>query len=231
MKIHTNQKRIERSQQIAKYAGIAAMVILAGGLYLSIRFQDQVWVSLGALIIGFVLSQVSISLTNRFGRTDRTDQVLDEALKGLDDRYAIYHYTGPVPHMLVGPAGIYALLPYQNNGKITYNEEKEEWKRKGGNLYLRIFAQDTIGKPSLDVEIAREKVENHMEQIPDFEVPPVDAALIFTHPDAEVEAENAPQPTLHALTLKKFIRKQEKSPDSISMTTVRTVQDSLEHGG
>lgn len=228
MKIYRDEKRIEQRAKIGKYAGIASLLILGGGMYLSFQFKTQIWYSLIALILGFALSQISIYFTNQYGRSPRPDQVLDEALKGLDDRYALYHYTTPVSHLLIGPAGIWILLPYHQKGKITYNEKKEEWDRKGGNLYLKFFAQDSIGRPSTEIESAKDRVKTLLKSLPDLDTPPLHAALVFTHQDAKVEADNAPSPTLHALQLKKFIRKQEKGKRSLSMSTVRTAQDALE---
>ncbi len=228
MKIVKNEKMIKRKANIGKYSGIASLIILAGGMYLSFRYKTQVWYSLIALILGFVLSQISIFYTNQFGSPSRPDQALDDALKGLDDRYALYHYTTPVKHLLVGPAGVWILLPYHQKGEVTYNEKKEKWNRKGGNIYMKFFAQDSIGRPSLEIPAVKGKLQNYLQKIPELEIPPLHAALIFTNDDMDVEAENAPSPTLHALQLKKFIRKEEKGERSLSMTDVRKLQDVLE---
>lgn len=228
MKIFTNQKTVERNSKIGRYSGIASLAILAGGMYLSFRYQEQVWYSLAALILGFTLSQVSIYYTTRFGGSSRPDQKLNEALKGLDDRYAIYHYSSPVSHLLVGPAGIWCLFPYHQKGVITYNEQKEKWQRKGGNFYLKFFAQDSIGRPALEIEAAQKNLRKELSKIPDFEIPEIRAGLIFTHDQAEVNVENAPCPTLHMLQLKKVIRKEAKGNNSLSMSVVKTVQDALD---
>jgi len=80
MIIVRNEKLIKRNTQIGKYSGIIAIVILGGGMYLSFQYQDLVIYSMVALILGFVLSQVGIFYTNRFGRSPRPDQELDNAL-------------------------------------------------------------------------------------------------------------------------------------------------------
>lgn len=228
MKIITNEKLIERNAKIGKFTGVASLLILVGGMVVSFKYQEQVEYSLIALILGFVLSQMSMYYVNRWGRTPRPDEAINEALKGLDARYALYHYTSSPSHLLVGPAGVLILLPYYQKGLITYNEEKERWKRKGGNLYLRIFAQDSMGRPSRDITFEEKALKQSLSEIPDFEVPPIQSVLVFLHEEAEVEAENAPAPTLHALQLKKFIRKRAKSNHALSMVDVKTIQDSLQ---
>jgi hypothetical protein len=64
-----------------------------------------------------------------------------------------------------------------------------------------------------------------LTKIPELEIPGIQAALIFVNENAEVEADNAPYPTMHARQLKKFIRKEAKGDMSLSTTTRKTIQD------
>jgi len=227
MIIVRNQRLIERNKRIGNISGILSIIILGLGMYASFRYVDRIMYSLAALVLGFSLSQVGIFYTNRFVKSPRPDEELDASLKGLDDDYVLYHYQSPVNHLLVGPAGLWMLLPFPQKGKITYNERKNRWKKTGGNFYLRFFAQDSIGRPEQEIKSNRERLREELKKIPEFEVPEIKAALVFSHPDAEIEAENAPEPTLHALQLKKVIRKEAKGPNSLPTHTVKTVQDYL----
>ena len=222
-----NEGLIKRNTQIGKYSGIISIVILGAGMYVSFKYPEQIMYSLVALFLGFTLSQIGIFYSTRFGRSPRPDQELDDALKGLDDQYALYHYTSPVAHLLVGPAGIWMLFPYLQKGKIIYENKKERWKRVGGNLYLRFFAQDNIGNPTQDIKSSTNRLQKELGNIPDFELPPIKAALIFTNADAEVDAENAPVPTLHARQLKKLIRKEAKGDASLPSHNLKTILDYL----
>jgi len=227
MIIVRNEKLIKRNTQIGKYSGIIAIAILGGGMYLSFQYQDQVMYSLIALILGFILSQVGIFYSNRFGRSPRPDQELDNALKGLDNQYALYHYQSPVDHLLVGPAGIWILFPHLTKGKIIFDDKKERWKKLGGNFYMRFFAQDNIGNPAQEIDSATKRLQKGLGKIPDFEIPVIKSALVFVNEHAEVDAENAPYPTLHARQLKKIIRKEAKGDTPLPMPVLKTVQDFL----
>jgi hypothetical protein len=147
MIIVRNEKLITRNNRIGKYSGILSIAILAAGMYISFKYQEQMYYSLLALIVGFTISQIGIFYSNRFGRSPRPDEQLDAALKGLDDDYALYHYQSPVSHLLVGPAGVWLMLPFTQKGKIIYNEKRGSWKKIGGNFYLSFFAQYSIGSP------------------------------------------------------------------------------------
>jgi hypothetical protein len=227
MKIITNERLIKRNKMIGNVSGILAIVILGLGMYISIKVPNQMIYSLAALIVGFTLSQVGISYTNRFIRDPRADEELDAALKGLDDHYALYHYQSPVSHLLVGPAGLWILHNYPQRGKIVYDEKKGRWKKLGGNFYLRFFAQDTLGRPDQDIQSSTRRLLKVLSKIPEFEVPEIQSALVFSNESAVVEAENAPIPTVHSRQLKKLIRKEAKGNTGLPIHTVKTIQDFL----
>jgi len=225
MIIVRNEKMIQRYAFIGKYAGIVAIVILVGGMYVSFKYQDQVTYSLLALIVGFTLSQIGIVLSNRFAGSPRIDQQLDNALKGLDDQYTLYHYKSAVTHFLIGPAGFWILFPYPQNGKIVYDEKRGRWKRIGGNIFMKFFGQDNIGNPAREIKAAVKQINKELGRIPEFEIPEIKTALVITGQNTEVEAENAPSPTLHAGQLKKLIRKEAKGNATLPSSTIKTIQD------
>jgi hypothetical protein len=213
MKIIRNEKKIKRNARIAQFAMISGLVVLAGGMFISFRYPEQFSISLLALILGFILSQVGIYFTNRWGRRPRPDEVLDQGLKGLDNKYTLYHYSTPVSHLLVGPAGVWVLIPYHQRGTITYS--KGRWRQRGGNLYLKIFAQEGLGRPDLEVIGDIENLQKFLSKnLPEESLPPIEAALVFTNPSAEIsisEDEEPPAETLPVAKLKDLIRKSAKS--------------------
>ncbi|MEN4100885.1 MAG: hypothetical protein ROW52_13265, partial [Anaerolineaceae bacterium] len=127
MKIVTNQKLIKRNSRIGQTTTLVSLAILAGGLFMSFN-ADLIQYSFFALLLGFILSQVGIHYGTKFGRSPRPDERLSQALKGLGEQYVLYHYSGPVPHLLVGPSGIMPLLPYNQRGTITYDENRKRWR-------------------------------------------------------------------------------------------------------
>jgi hypothetical protein len=226
MKIVTNQKTIKRNSRIGQVATLGSLGILAAGLFMSFN-PDLIQYSFFALLAGFVISQVGIHYGTKFGRSPRPDERLTAALKGLGDQYILYHYAGPVPHLLVGPAGIMPLLPYNQRGTITYDEGRKRWRQKGGNLYLKIFAQEGLGRPDLDVEVHTQDVNNHVKKnLSEIEVPPVRPVLVFTNDKAELQVQNAPAPTLPAEKLKDYVRRLAKE-EPAPMEQIRLVQKTL----
>lgn len=226
MRIVTNEKLIRRNRKIGQYLSIGSLVILGVGLYMS--FQPQyTMASFVALILGFMVSQVGIYYGNRWGRTPRPDERLNLSLKGLDNRFTLYHYVSPVAHLLTGPAGIWVLLPFAQRGKITF--EKGRWRQKGGNLYMKLFAQEGLGRPEQDIKAAVDEMEKFIHTLPLGDtIGPVQAALVFTDPEVEIDAPEAPNPTLTAEKLKDFFRQRLKNrSQTLTPDQVRIVEDAL----
>lgn len=228
MEIINNEKMVSRNSRVGQYASILGLLILAAGLFMS--FQGEQWVlpSFAALLVGFILSQVGLYYGNRYGRT-RQDLLLNQALKGLDGRYKLYHNTKVANHLLVGPAGIWLILARFQRGSITY--EKGRWKQRGGVFlgYMRLMAQEGIGRPDLEIPYEVEKVRKFLAQhMPADEVPPINPMLVFTNDKAVVDADNAPTPTIPLSKLKDFIRKTQKT-QQLSAPKFTAVQEALEN--
>lgn len=228
MEIITNERLIQRNARIGQITSIVGLIVLAGGMFISFTRAELFLISLIALVVGFGLSQIGIYFGNRWGRRPRPDELLDTSLKGLDGRYSIYHYSSPTAHLLVGPAGVWVLLPRHQAGEITYDESKKRWKQKGGSLYLKLFAQESLGRPDLEIGSEIHAVSSYLQDHLDEEQAlDVQAALILTNEKAEVNADNAPAPTLPAKKLKDFIRKTAKGKP-ISSDLVEEVKQVLE---
>lgn len=224
MEIYTNEKLIKRNARIGQITSFGGLAVLAGGLIISFTRPEMFSISLVALLVGFGLSQIGIYFGNRWGRRPRPDEVLDTALKGMDGRYSLYHYRTPTAHLLVGPAGVWVLMPRHQGGTITYDETKKRWRQQGGSLYLKIFAQESLGRPELEIGAELGAIEKYLgEHLDEKRIPEVSAALVMTNENCVVDADNAPAPTLEAKKLKDFLRKTAKNKP-ISLDLVKEIQ-------
>jgi hypothetical protein len=212
MNIVRNEKMVARNAKIGSAITLVSLVVLGTGMYITFTKPELFSLSIGALLLGFILSQIGIFYTNRWGRKPRPDQVLDQALKGLGKNYTLYHYHTPAAHVLVGPAGVWTLIPKHQRGTITYS--KDRWRQRGGGLlhgYLKLFAQEGIGRPDLEIASDKEVLTKYLrKRLPDLELPDIQSTLVFFHPDVNLEVDEAPAPTLFAKKLKDFIRKEAK---------------------
>ena len=231
MNIATNEPLVKRNTRIAQVTMIGGLAVLAGGMFISFRMPERFTLSLAALMVGFLLSQIGIYYSNRWARRPRPDEVINKALKGLDGRHTMYHYIAPVSHLLIGPSGVWIIMPMHQAGKISYT--KGRWKQRGGNFYMKIFAQESLGRPDLEVASEVETIEKFLKQKlgEDSKIPDIQVALVFINPKAEILVNGdveAPAYTVKADNLKDLVRKKGKQK-SISPETARQIQDSLEY--
>lgn len=229
MKIVANDKLIKRNGRLGQIATITGILILVGGFLVSFRnyaYAGFAWI---ALFIGFALTQIGLYFGNRWGRHPRPDERLNEGLKGMNDQYTLFHYKTPAAHLLVGPSGIWVLIPYYQQGRIVY--EKKRWKQKGGGFmqkYLRIFAQEGIGRPDLEAPAEASSVDRYLhKKLPNVEIPEVSVALVFTSEKAELEVDDAPILTVQLKKLKEVIRKSAKEK-SLSQVFIQEINSLFE---
>jgi hypothetical protein len=221
MRIIKNEKLIKRNGQIGQWTSLGSMIVLGVGMYFSFRSLlsgqsapqgDSFYLTSVAFIVGLILFQIGIYFSSRFGRSPRPDEQLDAALKGLPGDTSIYHYTTPVPHLLVGPAGIWLLLPFHQRGKVTYY--KNRWRLSGGGFmqsYMTIFGEG-IGRPDLEMANQIDSVKKYLaKQLDDDgQMPEIQGALVFTSDQIEIDNTDAPSPALKAKQLKDFMRQKAK---------------------
>lgn len=211
MKIASNTKLITRNNKIGRYTTFASLAVLGVGLYISFTAPEAFSWSLGALVIGFLLSQVGLTYSSKFGKSPRPDESLTQALKGLEDKFTLYHYESPTNHLLVGPAGVWVLLPYFQAGTIRYNAAKNRWTQKGGNFFLKAFGQESLGRPDTEIQYGINETRKFLEkQLPGTELPEIRAALLFFNEKTELAVEGAPYPAIKADKAKEFFRKRVK---------------------
>ena len=213
MKIHSNNKLIQRNHKLGNIFSIGALVILAVGLFLPGTEFNTLRMSLAlvCLVAGFMIFQAGNYFLNRWGRSPRPDELLTQSMKGLDSEYSIFHYETPISHLLVGPSGVIALLPYGQNGTLYYDENKKEWRQKGGNFFLKVFGAEGLGRPASDARNELRDLKSYLERIGvSAGVAKPDVLLIFTNPKAEVKGEGSPVPYITAAKLKDYLRKKAK---------------------
>jgi hypothetical protein len=210
MKIIKNDKLIHRNNKIGQWTSLAALVVLGLGMYISFTRADLFIWAVAALLVGFTLTQIGMYFGNRWGRSPRPDERLDAGLKGLPGEYSLYHWTTPASHLLVGPSGVWVLLPYQQRGRVSY--QKGRWKMAGGGFlqsYMRLLGQEGIGRPDAEAQVEIEALRKALaKELDESEIPDIQAALVFTTEGVEINAQEAPILALPVKKLKDFMRQK-----------------------
>ncbi len=214
MKIVTNNKYIRRNKKIGQFTTFGSLGILVIGFIISLQPDPALFTySLLALVVGFIMSQVGIYFGNRWGRSPRPDEVLSAGLKGLEDKYTLYNFMTVVPHLLVGPAGIWILSTFTQQGVITYDPGKKRWHQRGGNFLMKIFGQEGLGRPDQDTYSLVQEFQKFVTKevdIPNLPTPQVAMVFLADPKKVSLVAPDSPVPAMHIEKLKDFVRKQAK---------------------
>jgi hypothetical protein len=229
MRIIKNEKLIARNSKIGQWTSIAALVVLGVGMYISFSKPEFFIYSIICLVVGFIMTQVGMYMGNRWGRSPRPDEKFDTGLKGLHSEFNMYHYSSPVSHLLVGPSGVWVLLPYHQRGVISF--EKNRWKIKGGGFlqtYMRIFGQENLGRPELDAENEVQTLQKFFaKKLDESSIPEIKPILVFTTDEVELNVSDSPIAAMKLKQLKEFMRQGGKNR-ALSNNQIKTLTDILE---
>ena len=212
MKIIKNEQLIKRNGKIGNWTSLGALVVLGIGMYISLTRTDLFVYALAALLIGFTLTQIGMDMGNRYGRSPRPDEKLDAGLKGLSGEFSFYHYTTPASHVLVGPAGVWLIMPYHQRGNVTFR--KNRWQMTGGGFlqsYMRIFGQESIGRPDIEIDNEMRNLRKHLaKHMDETAIPEITPLMVFTSDEVEIDAADSPVPAIKLKQAKEFIRQKAK---------------------
>jgi hypothetical protein len=181
------------------------------------------------LIVGVLLSSISNSLSSRYGKSPRPDELLDKTFKGLDDKFSFFHYRTSIPHLLIGPAGIWAIIPSFVDGEIIFNDKKNIWTRKSGSFLNRFLSKEAFGRPDKELLDYRKDFSKLLKEngIPDSEVIGINAAVILLNKNCTI---NGPGEENGILILpfekaKDRFRKISKTPVKINEEVLKTIKN------
>jgi hypothetical protein len=215
MRLVVNEEKITRGARLGKIATFVGLGFLVAGFIISLTLRDLVflWVSLGCLVIGMLISSVGTMNMNRWVREPRADQALAQGLKGFDDRYVLYSYVLPVPHVLLSPAGLFILTAMGQDGTIRYDGEKFSRNFSLGRV-LRFMAEEGLGRPLAEAESQSQTLQKFLEEQELGEDVEIQNVLVFYNPRADLDVSESQVPIVNPKGLKKAIRKQadEKLP-------------------
>jgi len=206
---YANERMIRRNARLGKILTFGGMGVLVLGLILSVAYPAQVNAVLGIALVGVLSSQFGMVFYNRWSRRPRMDEVLDDSVKGLDSRYAMFHYTLNSPHVLASPAGIYAIVPRMDEGEVAWEDGKWTLTRTSrGTPRTRVLR----GIESAAQTEADATASALRKRLAEMTIPKVLPILLFLNPKATVHTRQAPLLAVHAKKLKETLRQLPKGP-------------------
>jgi hypothetical protein len=207
MEAFVNERKVKVNAGIGRWVSLAGLVVLIGGLFVSLRNPGLAWVSMLSLLIGFLSSVVGAYFANHWTRTPRADQLLDQALKGISNQYHMYHYLLPVPHVMLGPAGLFVFRTYLHEGPVSYDGRKWRQKLTVGRV-LGFSGQDSLTDPVRDAQYDRERLHKLLAaRLSEERMPKIQPFIVFVREGVELDVADTPVPAFLAKQLKSAVRR------------------------
>jgi hypothetical protein len=213
MKNITDVDRVTRGARLGKFATLGGLAFLTAGLVVSLVLQNSplVWLSFLCLVVGLAFSTVGTMNMNRWVREPRADQALAQGLKGFDDRYRLYNYLLPAPHVLLSPMGLHVLTAMGQDGVIRYEGNRFRRDFSVGRA-LRFLVDEGLGKPFAEADSQVAAMQKLLEAKGVAEGVEIQNVVVFYHPRVQLDMADPPRPVVVPKGLKKALRKQGASP-------------------
>ena len=219
----TNHDFLRSRGRWAQILSIAGMAALVGGILLSSRSLLISWL---LLLIGLIAASIGANFANLYVRAPRSEDVLDRALRGFDDRHVLYNFVLPIPHLFLTPTGPWILQAMKQRGEVRYDGKKWRQKFTLGRLF-GVFSEPRLGKPAKDLQEDIDLLQEDLREAVEEDVT-VRGALVFTDPDVRLDAANSPLPVIRIEDLKEWLRRQSKGQSAVPAQTRRRIQEILD---
>lgn len=206
MRIVTNKKLARRNRKMTNYlffgtfgALILGFVVINASLFTNETPDTLTLIAQSAVLpVAFVLTIVSVRMTNLWARLPRPETAIEDGLKGMSNKSVLYNYYHfPARHVLICPQGVFAIVTRWHDQAFSFRDGRFRSKRGFFSKLFSAIRFDGVGKPLRDAELARDYLQRAIHEVADDV--PVQALVVFVDPSAEVEFESEPDlPVLYA---------------------------------
>jgi hypothetical protein len=210
MRTTTDDEMVARGGRIGQLATFFSLVMVLGGLIAS--FTQYRLITVFIIALGVVMYTLGARNQEQASRQPLHIKQLTEALSEFDDRYRLYNYVLPAPHVLLTPYGVFVLVLKGMDGKIRCFKDK--WARDLGlRRILRFFTEEPLGNPSKEAAQDVKKLQKYVEQHAPAVQADTSGVVVFLNPGARLEIATASVPVLPVRRLKSHIRKASAQMD------------------
>jgi hypothetical protein len=97
---------------------------------------------------------------------------------------------------------------------------------------MKIFGQEGLGRPDLEIKADLDSLGSAFKKALGDDAPEINAVMVLTDPRTEVNADDAPRPTMKVKELKEFLRKYAKEhplpAEQVKRITAALPEESIE---
>ena len=225
MRVVSNTELIKQRTKWTQRGSLLGMGLLLVSLFLT--WREQPLIAWAFLIAGFFVAMASARIGNRYVRPPRRDLLLDKLLKGLDNRYTLYHYFAAAEHLLLTPSGLIAIRMQEQGGRVAVHGNR--WRQRSTGHRLRfLLGEESLGNPARELRRDIERTRRALAQIeglpPDV---PFDGAIVFYHNKVQLEVQDPEFPTVRTEDLRATLRAQAEAHPALSTSARKALGAAL----
>lgn len=268
MKIYRNLTEIKRKEKFGRRFSLTGLGVLFIGMLASFvptwyppgteapnfvaAFGQEYWAlaSFIALPAGFICASIGSYFINRFAArrwpgsrsTARPDEVLQQSMKGFDDKYAYFAHSLPSQFVVSGPCGVLLFAVRGDKGRV--NVIGERWREPFSiGRFFTVFAREGVGNPARELADQTQQMEallasaNGEAEESDEDTPttegdtsfsdvPIAQAAVFLNSDVQLNLDEPTIPVLRANQVKEYIRQKTREV-RLRGSTVRQLNEFL----
>lgn len=208
MRVVRNTGYLKRRQRGARVMTLGGVIGLGSAIVMTFQ-PDLILLAYAVLIFGFIFFNAGMQQVTLWNRSPRSDEVLDQLLRRLNDRYTLIHFpeiSGMRPmHVLVYPAGLLVITTRILAGQFVVDGDR--WRQLGRRfLRMFLFSGPQLGNPTIENQRQQEALRSFMEEmdLPGRDM--VDGLIVFLNPRAVLEVKNSPITVVDRDDLLKAVR-------------------------
>jgi hypothetical protein len=76
----------------------------------------------------------------------------------------MFHYRSSIPHLLIGPAGLWSIIPTFIDGEIIYDENKGNWTHKRNSILNRLLQKEYFPNPLSEYKHHKKDLEKVLKE-------------------------------------------------------------------
>lgn len=205
MRVVTNKDFIKKRIRFTQRGSLIGLGLLVVSFVLSMT-ERNILFAWGLLLAGSIIAMSAARLGNRYVRPPRPDEVLDKLLKGLDNKYVLYHYYHPAEHLLQTPSGLIAIQAQEQRGKITVRNR--HWRHGPFWQRLRVLAGEMgLGNPARRLRSILAAISRGAQGVEGKDgAIPVEGIIVFYKGKVELDVQDPEFPVVGVEDLKETIR-------------------------
>jgi hypothetical protein len=191
MKVFINRQKINRRAQLSNLASVGGLVLLLASVVLPLFLPAWANAAYVLMIAGMGVAMIGIYFANRWVKKPRPEESLTKALKSFDDQYRLYHFP--------------SLQTINLAGKFSYQGGR--WKEAMNiGRALRYIVEEHLGDPIASArQDEREFKGRFLNEFGSDVAIPIKPIVVFTHPLANLDIEDAPIQVCKVDKLKKQV--------------------------